>query len=85
MNWIETALLGGILGAIALLLACSRVTRAIFWDTLRHPFRRSRVTIRNGQIVVVPDDGRLATEKQGERSRGTLPDKKAKDAAKTDL
>jgi len=36
------------------MLLCSKVIRAIFWDTLRHPFTPSRVEVYDdGEIRVV--------------------------------
>ena len=37
---------------LGLLLVGSKVLRAIFWETLRHPFRPSRIEIHDGQVVI---------------------------------
>ncbi len=37
---------------LAVLLASSPVLRAVFWDTLRHPFTHSRIEVLDGQVKV---------------------------------
>jgi hypothetical protein len=47
------------LGALAAMLAASRVTRYIFWETVAHPFTHSRIYLR---------DGRVQVEREGRRT-----------------
>ena len=52
MTMIDYAFLGACLLILALLLVGSKVMRAIFWESVRHPFRTSRIEVRDGKVVV---------------------------------
>lgn len=54
MSIIDYIFIAGFVVALALMLLFSKVIRAIFWDTLRHPFTPSRVEVYDdGEIRVV--------------------------------
>ena len=75
MYMVDIALFGGVFGAIALWFVYSRVTRAIFWEAIRHPFRNSWLMIGKGQVRIVPDANRSKREKRGNSSDGLFTEK----------
>ena len=52
MNVVDYVFLAVCGAALALLLIGSKVLRAIFWESLRHPFRASRIEVRDGAVVI---------------------------------
>lgn len=52
MSMLDYVFLAGCVAVLALMLVCSKVVRAIVWDTLRHPFSKSRVEVRDGEVVI---------------------------------
>jgi hypothetical protein len=54
MSAVDYVFIAGFVVALALMLLCSKVIRAIFWDTVRHPFTPSRVEVyEDGEVRVV--------------------------------
>jgi hypothetical protein len=52
MTAIDYVFLAACVLALALMLIGSKVMRAIFWETVRHPFRPSRIEVHQGQVVI---------------------------------
>lgn len=52
MTAIDYVFLVGSILTLGLMLIGSKVVRAILWETLRHPFRPSRIEIHQGQLVI---------------------------------
>jgi hypothetical protein len=52
MSTVDYIFLAGCVAALVLMLACSKVIRAIVWDTIRHPFSKSRIEVRDGEVFV---------------------------------
>ena len=52
MSVIDYVFLAACVLGLALVLICSQVIRAILWESLRHPFRPSRIEIDQGRVVV---------------------------------
>jgi hypothetical protein len=53
MSTIDGIFLAACILSLALMLIFSKVIRAIVWDSLRHPFTRSRIEIKDGKVHVV--------------------------------
>ncbi|HZV06305.1 MAG TPA: hypothetical protein VE999_14595 [Gemmataceae bacterium] len=52
MNTIDLVILAVGIIALTVWLLFDRVARAIVWESLRHPFTRSRIEMRDGKIHV---------------------------------
>jgi hypothetical protein len=52
MNKIDVLFLVVVLVALASMLACSKVIRAIAWEALRHPFTPSRIEVDGDKVEV---------------------------------
>ena len=63
MNAIDLVFLAVGVGALTLWLVLDKVARAIVWDSLRHPFTRSRIEVKDGKVRVVHLHGE-ATRKE---------------------
>jgi hypothetical protein len=53
MNAIDLAFLAVGVAALTVWLLLDKVARAIVWDSLRHPFTRSRIEVKDGKVNVV--------------------------------
>lgn len=54
MSTADYAFLAVCIAGVAGLLIGSKVSRAIFLECLRHPFRPSRIEIEDGKVSVAP-------------------------------
>jgi hypothetical protein len=66
MTEIDYGFLAVAILALAILLAGSKVMRAIFLETIRHPFRASRIECQAGQVTVI------TAEKESRSPAGAL-------------
>lgn len=57
MSIIDYVFLLTFVTALVVMLGCSKVLRAIAWDTVRHPFTRSRIEIIDGKVSVHRGEG----------------------------
>lgn len=53
MSTIDLFFLAGGIAFLAAWLLYDKITRAIVWDSLRHPFTRSRIEVEDGKVRVV--------------------------------
>lgn len=53
MNAIDLVFLAVGVAVLTLWLLCDKVARAIVWDSLRHPFTRSRIEVKDGKVHVI--------------------------------
>ena len=67
MSVVDLMTLGLMLGAIAALLACSKLVRTIVLELIKHPFRTVQITVRgHGDITVevMPREKALSEQKR---------------------
>jgi len=50
--------------SLGVILALSKVLRAVVWETIRYPFGSSRIEVRQGQIVVSRSQSHRAKDDQ---------------------
>lgn len=55
---------------LGVMLIGSKVLRAIFWETLRHPFRSSRITVHQDQVVITPSPALPSEDPQSRSTAG---------------
>lgn len=53
MSVVDLLFLTFFLLALVVILGCSPALRAVFWDTLRHPFTHSRIEIGDGKVKIL--------------------------------
>jgi hypothetical protein len=70
MNATDYVFLAVCVLALAVLVGTSKVLRAILWETLRHPFRPSRIEFQDGQIVVSHPQSIPTGPSQGKSAAG---------------
>ncbi len=64
MSVSDYAFLGVCVVILCVILVTSKVMRAVLWETLRYPFRSSRIDVEQGQIVVSRSQSQPAKDGQ---------------------
>jgi hypothetical protein len=71
MNTVDYVFLGTGVLILGLMLVGSKVFRAVLWETLRHPFRPSRIEIHHGQVVITHPQSIPTLDSQPRSPSGT--------------
>ena len=70
MTLMDYIFLGVCVLALTVMVLGSKVIRAILWETLRHPFRASRIEIDDGHVLVNHSQAVLAKDVQPQTPAG---------------
>ena len=55
MTTVDVFFLVGLAASLGIMLLSSRVIRAIAWDTIRHPFTKTTITVNDDRIEIRHD------------------------------